>query len=225
MNRGGRRNGRRGRCGGDVIRVQSGGVKGGVVTVAAIRSSAAGAALEAADDAAAVEHHRAVADPGDLLDVGGEHQHGKAAVGECPQFEIDLAARADIDAAGRLLEDEELRRRRPASATTQTFCWLPPESVRIFCSGPRVRMPRPSIQCFAWRSPGACETKRPSHIAVLERRHHVLAHGQLGDDAFLLAVGGDEADAGAFALGRRMRPVGVCPTRIDLPDFSGPSAP
>ena len=82
---------------------------------------------------------------------------------------------------------------------TQTFCWLPPESVRIFCSGPRVRMPRRSIQRFACAVSAARDTKRPCDVAILERRDHVLAHAEVADDPLALAVGGDEADAGGLA--------------------------
>ena len=42
-------------------------------------------------------------------------QHGHALRGKVADQAVDLAARADIDAARRLVEDQHLRRRRAAS--------------------------------------------------------------------------------------------------------------
>ncbi len=74
---------------------------------AAISFAAGTGCLEVADDPAAVQHDRAVADAGDLLDIGGDEQDAEAAVGQRAELQVDLLARADIDAAGRLLEDQE----------------------------------------------------------------------------------------------------------------------
>lgn len=47
---------------------------------------------------------------------------------------------ADVDAAGRLIEDQELRfGQQPAESST--FCWLPPERNSIGCSALGVRIP------------------------------------------------------------------------------------
>ena len=42
---------------------------------------------------------------------------------------VDELDAADVEASRRLVEDEQLRGRRPNSRATMTFCWLPPESV------------------------------------------------------------------------------------------------
>ena len=48
--------------------------------------------------------------------------------GELADQAVDLGARADVDAAGRLVEDQDARLRASASWPITTFCWLPPES-------------------------------------------------------------------------------------------------
>ena len=64
---------------------------------------------EFGDDAAAVEHQRAVADLGDLLEIG-RHDHDRGARLESHvEQPVDLGLGADIDAGGRILEDVDLR--------------------------------------------------------------------------------------------------------------------
>ena len=53
---------------------------------------------------------------------------------------VDLRLGADVDAARRLVEDQDARARSPAIWPSTTFCWLPPESCRTICSGPRARI-------------------------------------------------------------------------------------
>src|SRR5262245_34051551 len=70
-----------------------------------------GAIKEAAD--AALMHHRdAVADADHLLHVARDHQDGDAGIGERPEHLVDLLLGADVDAAGRLVEDDHLRLHR-----------------------------------------------------------------------------------------------------------------
>ena len=49
---------------------------------------------------------------------------------------VDGDAGADVDARGRLAEDEQRRARAPRQRATTTFCWLPPLSVEIGAPGP-----------------------------------------------------------------------------------------
>ena len=128
--------------------------------MAAIRVAGGVPLLEAADDPAAVEHDGAVADAGDLLDVGGKDEHGEAAVGERAELEVDLVARADIDAAGRLLEDEELDAVDQPARDADLLLVAARQRPHP-CSGPRVRMPRSSIQRFACSVSAALDTNRP----------------------------------------------------------------
>jgi hypothetical protein len=52
----------------------------------------------------------------------------------------NFGVRADVNAAGRFIEDQELRfGQQPAGSST--FCWLPPERNSIGCSALGVRIP------------------------------------------------------------------------------------
>ena len=53
-----------------------------------------------------------------------EHRH--ALRGKLADQAVDLGARADIDAAGRLVEDQHACGRRASQRPITTFCWLPP---------------------------------------------------------------------------------------------------
>ena len=68
------------------------------------------------DRAAVAQHEDAVGAFDDLLELGGDHQHAEALVGELADQRLDLGLGADVDAAGRLVEDQQLRDRCRASA-------------------------------------------------------------------------------------------------------------
>ena len=64
----------------------------------------------------------------DLLELRRDEEAGLAVLGERQDQPLDLGLGADVDAARRLVEDQDLRvRRQPAGE--DTFCWLPPLSV------------------------------------------------------------------------------------------------
>ena len=56
-----------------------------------------------------------------------------------------------------------------------TFCWLPPESWRTICSGPRARMPKRVIASRARRALLAASRRRAAGDAVEDRQRDVLA--------------------------------------------------
>src|SRR5262252_2104061 len=62
--------------------------------------------FELAADAALVHHRDAVAHADHLFHVGRDHQDRDAGVGQRAQQAVDLALAADVDAAGRLVEDD-----------------------------------------------------------------------------------------------------------------------
>ena len=71
---------------------------------------------ELGDDAAAVEHQRAMADLGHLLEIGRDDQDRGAGLQRDVEQPVDLRLGADVDAGGRVLEDVELgRQMQPAS--------------------------------------------------------------------------------------------------------------
>ena len=67
-------------------------------------------------DLAAVAHdHDAVREAQDLLELGGDEDHRHALRGQVGDQALDLRLGADVDAAGGLVEDQELAARSPAS--------------------------------------------------------------------------------------------------------------
>ncbi len=66
-------------------------------------------AREFAHDPAAVHHGDPVAAADQLLVVGAVEQDAGAGVGELAQEAVDLLLRADIDAAGRIVEEDDAR--------------------------------------------------------------------------------------------------------------------
>ena len=51
----------------------------------------------------------------DLVELRGDEQAGLAVLGQLEDQTLDLGLGADVDATGRLVEDEDLRVRSPAS--------------------------------------------------------------------------------------------------------------
>ena len=173
-------------------------LKAGSLAVAAISVAGGVPLVEAADDPAAIEHHGAVANAGDLLDVGGKDEHGEAAVGERAELEVDLVAGADIDAAGRLLEDEELYRvHQPARDADLLLVAAGQRAHHLLgTAGADAEEIDPALRLLGL---GGLRHEQAADVAALERGDHVLADGEVADDALALAVGGDEADAARLA--------------------------
>ena len=107
---------------------------------------------------------------------------------------------------------------------SSTFCWLPPDSSRIFCSGPEHLMPRRSMKRSTISRCLASSTMPRAGKLRQQRQRQVLAHRHVGDDALDLAVLGAEADARARwrrpARGTRPR----LPSKLIVPP-SARSAP
>src|SRR5262245_11330205 len=59
-----------------------------------------------ADDSALREHENAVADGDQLRQVGGNEQHAAPLGRKRPDKLVDFGARADVDAAGRLVAEK-----------------------------------------------------------------------------------------------------------------------
>src|SRR5215208_4224565 len=68
-----------------------------------------GVALQVRDRPAVPEHEDAARRLDDLLKLGGDHQHPESLVGELSHEIQDLCLGPDVDAAGRLVEDQEAR--------------------------------------------------------------------------------------------------------------------
>ena len=76
---------------------------------------------------------------------------------------------------------------------SSTFCWLPPDSSRICCSGPAHLMPRRLMKRSTISLLAASSTMPRRDQVRQQRQREVLAHRHVGDDALDLAVLGAEA--------------------------------
>src|SRR3954471_18131568 len=65
------------------------------------------AAVDLGDVVSVAQYGDAVADARDLIEFGRDEQHGHPVGGQIADQFLDLSLGADIDAAGRLVEDEQ----------------------------------------------------------------------------------------------------------------------
>ena len=68
-----------------------------------------GRSIEFGDDAAEAGHQDAIRNGEDLRQIRGDHHDGLAFVGEAADLRVDFGNGADVDAAGRLVEDDDRR--------------------------------------------------------------------------------------------------------------------
>ena len=87
------------------------------------------------DDAAAAEDQRAVADALDLLEIRRDQEDGQPRLQRLLEQMIDLRLGADIDADGRLLEDEQARPSPPSSGPPRPSADCRRRGWRPRCSG------------------------------------------------------------------------------------------
>ena len=78
---------------------------------------------------------------------------------------------------------------------SSTFCWLPPDSSRIFCSGPEVLMPRRAMKRVTIRRCSASSTTPAAASCGSSASVRFSRTDSLGHDALDLAVFRAEAEA------------------------------
>ena len=160
-------------------------------------TSLASRAVEDAALAAAAQHHDAVRQAKHFLEVGADHDHRHAGLREVGDDIVDRRARADVDAARRLVQDEHAAAAAAIHLAITTFCWLPPDSFADR-AGPAVPL-TPSLAMPS--SANSCTARRPDPAArrdmveIAER--DVLADRLVEHDALRLAVLRHQHDAGA----------------------------
>jgi len=71
-----------------------------------------------------------------LWQLARDQQHGDPLLGEVDEQPVDLGLRPDVDAACRLVHDQQTPGGRHSHLPRTTFCWLPPESERAGTSRP-----------------------------------------------------------------------------------------
>ena len=172
--------------------------------------------VELGDDPAAAEHQGAVADVGDFLEIGGDdHEDGQPALQRGVEQPVDLGLGADVDAGGRLLEDQQLAADLAASGRSPPSAGCRRTGSRSAARVVRPQPNRPHERCAARpvRRPGAASQQAAAAGGGVEEQ--VLAHAQRHRQALAGAVAGDEADAGAHGRRRGVRGASVAPCQRD----------
>ena len=145
-----------------------------------------------------------------FLEFGRDHQHAQALVGEVAQQLEDLGLGADIDAARRLVDDQQARvHAQPARQQHLLLVAAGKLADRLFGRG-AFDAERLDVALDDLLLLGAVD-----NAGLLQARQdgkrQVLAHAHLGNDALDLAVLRDEADAvrdgvGGLGIVRFCRP-------------------
>src|SRR3954453_1749675 len=147
------------------------------------------------------EHGDAVGALDHLLELGGDHQHTQALLGQLADQALDLGLRPHVDAAGGLVEDRELRvGGEPAGEQPLLLVAARELADALLGAG-------------AFHAEAADEAVDDLALPRLvddaglgeagqEGEGQVLAHRHLGDDTLDLAVLRDETDAGPDGVGR-----------------------
>ena len=152
-------------------------------------------ARELIDDAPASEDQHAIAETVELDAVGGGDQHRHALIGKRAQALVDFAARANVDAFGRLVDQEHRRLRRDLASKQRLL---------LIAAGQfeQLRFDRCGADAQVLRDlPGALDLlglidDAGTRDRVQETEPEVLAQRQAEEHAFGVAVVGDEADPG-----------------------------
>ena len=152
-----------------------------------------GARGQLAGDAAVAHHEDAVAHADQLGQLGRDHQDRHAVAREPAHEVVDAGLGADVDAAGRLVEDQDAAAAIASHLASTTFCWLPPDRKRTSCSSERARSSTERASSCTLTVPGSRRRCLPpsdrSASSALSRI------GWREREALGLAVLGDEADA------------------------------
>ena len=149
-----------------------------------------------ATDAAAIERDDDVADADDLLEIARGHHQRVAFLAESSHQPVDFGARADVDAARRLVHQQNavrLRARCCGRTRASADCRRSvPRPASAGAAGRRRRAWR-AVQRPPRNAP-PCRNAQQRMIAK-PRCHQIMQHAQAAKHAFRGAVAGDEHDA------------------------------
>ena len=189
--RGGRRRGRRGG-----LRGHAHAATCAPVAARTTDSSSASVARELTGDPALVHHEHAVGHPEHLGQLGADHQHREALARELGHQPVHLGLRADVDAARRLVDDQDLRARgEPLAEHDLLLVAAGQEADRVGeLVELQLQLGRP-VRGELGLGAGA------DHAELVAQRLQageadVALDAELHHQALLAAVLGDEADAG-----------------------------
>src|SRR6185437_4917333 len=157
---------------------------------------------------AAGERKRAVGEPGDFFGIRGDQQDTEPLVGQLAYLPIDFLAGADIDAARRLFEDQQLQLAEQPARKTDLLLVAARQGADLLLgpAGPDGQAADPLADRRLFLA------LVDDHAPGEERQvgeGHVFAQRQHRDDAFAFALGGDEADAGGDGRAGAVQRIGL----------------
>src|SRR5205085_12085308 len=129
-----------------------------------------------------------------LVKLRGDRRPARARAGELVDERLGFAVRADVYAARRLVEDEELRvLAEPAGE--ENLLLVAARKLAYLLLRARSLDAEPPHETFDHLT--LLRARDDTHLAHLRKRRErqVLAHRQFGDDAFGLPVFGEEGEA------------------------------
>ena len=160
-------------------------------------------AVDGGDEAAAVHDEDAVAHAEDLRQLAGDHQDRHALLGEAAHQRVDLGLGADVDAAGRLVHDQDARRGLEPLAEHDLLLVAAGELADhlLRAAGADAELLDRGGGALAPRR--AKSMKMPRAMRAQRGHRGVLGDGHRPDEALQAAVLGDVGDAEVAGLARR----------------------
>ena len=153
------------------------------------------------DGAPVAQHEDPIGAFDDLLELRGNHQHAEALVGEFLDERLDLGLGADVDAARRLVEDEQLGV-GAQPARQQHLLLVAAGQLADLLLGARGLDRQARDEPVDDRALARLVDDAGAGESRQQRERDVLAHRHVGNDALDLAILGAEADAERDRVGR-----------------------
>ena len=153
------------------------------------------AAGELADDDAVAQDDEPIRALHDLLEVGADEDDGQTLAGEVAHERLDLGLGADVDAARRVVEDEEPRG-GGQHAGQEHLLLVAARELGELLVGSRGLDAQPLDELLGDAPLVGADEQTAAGQSRQDRERDVVLDRERGDDALGLAVLGDEGDAG-----------------------------
>ena len=138
-------------------------------------STSTAAGVEHADLAAVAHHDDALGQSKHLLELGGDEDDRKSLARQLGDLALDVGLRADVDAAGRLVEDDQLRGGRQPAGEQHLLLVAAGEGADEQRSGSAGRTPRARMYSVTTASYSARRSLRVPAAPRLDAERDVLA--------------------------------------------------
>ena len=135
--------------------------------------------------------------------------------GELGDLALDVGLRADVDAAGRLVEDEQLRGGRQPAREQDLLLVAAGQVAGEHAGVGRSHAESRDVLGHQASCSAAADSAQPA-AASLHAEHDVLGHGQVADDALGPAVLGREGDPVLDRVARGEESLTGAPVDLDL---------